>query len=57
MHHPFIVGLEYAFQTDSLVILVMEMETGGDLQVFLLLGHGWGVDTSAIVKILRLLAI
>ena len=29
--HPFIVNLDYAFQTDSLAILVLGLATGGDL--------------------------
>jgi hypothetical protein len=30
--HPFIVNLDYAFQTDSLAIMVLGLATGGDLQ-------------------------
>jgi serine/threonine protein kinase len=32
VHHPFILGLQYAFQTETLAILVLEMVTCGDLQ-------------------------
>ncbi|CAM9445793.1 unnamed protein product, partial [Sphacelaria rigidula] len=31
-HHPFIVGMDYAFQTPSLAIMCLELVTGGDLQ-------------------------
>jgi serine/threonine protein kinase len=31
-HHPFIVGMNYAFQTDALAVLVLDLVTGGDLQ-------------------------
>ncbi|CAM9745343.1 unnamed protein product, partial [Phaeothamnion confervicola] len=30
--HPFIVGMDYAFQTDSLAVMVLDLVTGGDLQ-------------------------
>jgi hypothetical protein len=30
--HPFIVNLDYAFQTDSLAIMVLGLATAGDLQ-------------------------
>lgn len=30
--HPFIVNMDYAFQTDSLVIMVLGLATAGDLQ-------------------------
>lgn len=29
--HPFIVNLDYAFQTDALAVLVLDLATGGDL--------------------------
>lgn len=32
-HHPFIVGMDYAFQTPELGIMCLELVTGGDLQV------------------------
>lgn len=32
-HHPFIVGMDYAFQTPELAIMCLELVTGGDLQV------------------------
>ncbi|CAM9270961.1 unnamed protein product, partial [Scytosiphon promiscuus] len=31
-HHPFIVGMDYAFQTPELGIMCLELVTGGDLQ-------------------------
>eukprot|EP00903_Cladosiphon_okamuranus_P006169 g6066.t4 len=31
-HHPFIVGMDYAFQTAELGIMCLELVTGGDLQ-------------------------
>lgn len=31
MHHPFIVGIHYAFQTETLAIMVLDLVTGGDL--------------------------
>jgi serine/threonine protein kinase len=31
MNHPFIVGLNYAFQTESKLFLVMDYCPGGDL--------------------------
>lgn len=34
-HHPFIVGMDYAFQTPELGIMCLELVTGGDLQVCL----------------------
>lgn len=34
--HPFIVRLEYAFQTDSLAMMVLELSTAGDLNKSLL---------------------
>ncbi|CAM9402855.1 unnamed protein product [Chrysoparadoxa australica] len=32
LHHPFIVGMDYAFQTESLAIMLLGLVTGGDLQ-------------------------
>jgi len=29
--HPFIVSMEYSFQTDGLVFIVLDLVTGGDL--------------------------
>ena len=31
MNHPFIVKLNYAFQTNTRIFLVMDLCTGGDL--------------------------
>ncbi|ETW07253.1 AGC protein kinase [Aphanomyces invadans] len=31
IHHPFVIGLEFAFQTESKVYLVMEYQPGGEL--------------------------
>ncbi|CAN0426163.1 unnamed protein product, partial [Discosporangium mesarthrocarpum] len=31
-HHPFIVGMDYAFQTPVLCFMLLELITGGDLQ-------------------------
>ncbi len=39
-HHPFIVGMDYAFQTPELGIMCLELVTGGDLQVRLCLDSG-----------------
>ncbi|GMH65357.1 hypothetical protein TL16_g04179, partial [Triparma laevis f. inornata] len=30
-HHPFIVNMEYSFQTDCHVFIVLDLVTGGDL--------------------------
>jgi serine/threonine protein kinase len=35
MHHPFIVKLNYAFQTESKLFLVMDFCPGGDLSKLL----------------------
>lgn len=32
-HHPFIVGIDYAFQTPTMAIMCLDFVTGGDLQV------------------------
>ena len=32
LHHPFIVNMDYAFHTDSLAIMVLDLATGGDLR-------------------------
>lgn len=36
MDHPFIAGLQYAFQDDSDVNFVLDLKTGGDLEHYLL---------------------
>ncbi|KAL7689543.1 putative rho-associated protein kinase [Plasmopara halstedii] len=35
IRHPFVIGLHYAFQTDSKVYLVMEYQSGGELFSYL----------------------
>ena len=32
-HHPFIVDMDYAFQTPTMAIMCLDFVTGGDLQV------------------------
>lgn len=32
-HHPFIVGIDYAFQTPTMAIMCLDFVMGGDLQV------------------------
>ena len=37
LHNPFIVNIDYAFHTESLAILVLDLAVGGDLKTQLLL--------------------
>jgi len=44
LHHPFIVAMDYAFQTTTLAVMVLSLGTGGDLFKALMAGDNMSED-------------